>query len=90
MDAEASLQIPSINIDYAVMERSKRIKVVPAHFRWNDLGSLESLFDYLRTNGQAVDEHGNTIIGTDIFAAFVGMKNCILVHTADVIMIFQK
>ncbi|RZJ51441.1 MAG: mannose-1-phosphate guanylyltransferase [Chryseobacterium sp.] len=90
LDAEASLQIPSISIDYAVMERSKRIKVVPAHFRWNDLGSFESLYDYLRTNGHAVDDNGNMIIGTDIFTAFVGMKNCILVHTADAIMILQK
>lgn len=90
LNAEASLQIPSISIDYAVMERSKRIKVVPAHFRWNDLGSFESLYDYLRTNGHAVDDNGNMIIGTDIFTAFVGMKNCILVHTSDAIMILQK
>lgn len=90
LNVEASLQIPSISIDYAVMERSKRIKVVPAHFRWNDLGSFESLYDYLRTNGHAVDDNGNMIIGTDIFTAFVGMKNCILVHTTDAIMILQK
>jgi len=90
LDVEASLQIPSISIDYAVMERSKRIKVVPAHFRWNDLGSFESLYDYLRTSGHDVDDNGNMIIGTDIFTAFVGTKNCILVHTTDAIMILQK
>lgn len=90
IDESASLRIPSISIDYAVMERSKKIKVIPAHFRWNDLGSFESLYDYLRTNGHVVDDNGNMIIGTDIFTAFVGMKNCILVHTADAIMILQK
>lgn len=90
LDAEASLQIPSISIEYAVMERSKRIKVVPAHFRWNDLGSFESLYDYLRANGHAVDEHGNMIIGTDIFTAFVGIRDCIFVHTTDAMMILQK
>lgn len=47
-------------------------------------------FYYLRTNGHAVDDNGNMIIGTDIFTAFVGMKNCILVHTTDAIMILQK
>nr|WP_314494071.1 sugar phosphate nucleotidyltransferase [uncultured Chryseobacterium sp.] len=90
VNAEASLQIPSISIDYAVMERSKKIKVIPAHFRWNDLGSFESLYDYLRSTGHSVDENGNMIIGTDIFTAFVGMKNCILVHTSDAILILQK
>lgn len=90
VNVEASLQIPSISIDYAVMERSKKIKVIPAHFRWNDLGSFESLYDYLRSAGHSVDENGNMIIGTDIFTAFVGMKNCILVHTSDAILILQK
>ena len=90
LDAESSLQISSISIDYALMERSKRIKVVPAHFRWNDLGSFESLYDYLRANGHAVDEHGNMIIGTDIFTTFVGMQDCIFVHTTDAMMILQK
>ena len=90
IDESSSLRIPSISIDYAVMERSKKIKVIPAHFRWNDLGSFESLYDYLRSSGHAVDENGNMIIGTDIFTAFVGMKNCIFVHTLDAILILQK
>jgi len=90
IDSTASLRIPSISIDYAVMERSKKIKVIPAHFRWNDLGSFESLYDYLRSVGHNVDENGNMIIGTDIFTAFVGMKNCMFVHTDDAILILQK
>jgi mannose-1-phosphate guanylyltransferase len=43
----ASLDIPSISIDYAVMERSKKIKVVSSQFDWSDLGSFESVYDYL-------------------------------------------
>ncbi|MDQ1161007.1 mannose-1-phosphate guanylyltransferase [Chryseobacterium sp. SORGH_AS 447] len=90
LNLEASLQIPSISIDYAVMERSKRIKVVPAHFRWNDLGSFESLYDYLRSTGHPVDENGNMVIGTEIFTAFVGLKDSILVHTPDALLILHK
>jgi len=90
LDGDASLQIPSISIDYAVMERSKKIKVVPAHFRWNDLGSFESLYDYLRSTGHPVDENGNMVIGTEIFTAFVGLKDSILVHTPDALLILHK
>ncbi|WP_295200724.1 sugar phosphate nucleotidyltransferase [uncultured Chryseobacterium sp.] len=90
LNMEASLQIPSISIDYAVMERSKKIKVVPAHFRWNDLGSFESLYDYLRSTGHPVDENGNMVIGTEIFTAFVGLKDSILVHTPDALLILHK
>ena len=90
LDETSCKQIPSISIDYAVMERSKQIKVVPASFRWNDLGSFESLYDYLRSTGHPADENGNMVIGTEIFTAFVGMKNCIFVHTPDAILVLQK
>ncbi|KQT17887.1 mannose-1-phosphate guanylyltransferase [Chryseobacterium sp. Leaf404] len=90
LDEESCKQIPSISIDYAVMERSRQIKVVPANFRWNDLGSFESLYDYLRTTGHPTDENGNMVIGTEIFTAFVGMKNCIFVHTPDALLVLQK
>ena len=90
LDEATCKHIPSISIDYAVMERSKQIKVVPANFRWNDLGSFESLYDYLRSTGHPTDENGNMVIGTEIFTAFVGMKNCIFVHTPDAILVLQK
>lgn len=90
LNVEASSRVPSLSIDYAVMERSRKIKVIPAYFRWNDLGSFESLYDYLRSNGHPVDENGNMVIGTDIFTAFVGMKNCIFVFTSDAVLVLQK
>jgi mannose-1-phosphate guanylyltransferase len=43
------MDIPSISIDYAVMERNKKIKVVSSQFDWSDLGSFESVYDYLVT-----------------------------------------
>ncbi|HOV95000.1 MAG TPA: mannose-1-phosphate guanylyltransferase [Spirochaetales bacterium] len=37
--------IPSISIDYAVMEKSKRVKVVTCDPGWSDLGSFDALYD---------------------------------------------
>src|SRR5690606_30006471 len=54
LDEKLSNKIPSISIDYAVMERSKKIKVVSSSFHWSDLGSFESLYDYLKEQGQEV------------------------------------
>lgn len=90
IDAGLSRRIPSISIDYAVMERSKKIKVVPARFRWNDLGSYESLYDYLKGEGHPVDNNGNMVIGTSIFSAFVGLSNTIVVVTDDALLLLQK
>lgn len=90
LDYDLSLQIPSISIDYAVMERSDNIKVIPSHFEWSDLGSFESVYDYLLLNGHPADADGNIVIGTNTHTSFIGVKNCLLVHTNDALLVLQK
>jgi mannose-1-phosphate guanylyltransferase len=90
LDYDLSLQIPSISVDYAVMERSTNIKVVPSHFKWSDLGSFESVYDYLVANGHPADAKGNIVIGSEIHTSFIGVANCILVHTPDAFLVLQK
>ena len=90
LDEALSMEIPSNSIDYAVMERSKKIKVVPAKFVWNDLGSFESLYDYFVMNGHYVDRNGNMVIGTDTYTSFVGLQNTIFVNTPTANLILQK
>lgn len=90
LDLELSLSIPSKSIDYAVMERSNKLKVIKSHFEWNDMGSFESLYDYLIENGHPIDEQGNIAIGTEVKTKFLGLKNTIFVHTDDVNLILRK
>ena len=90
LDYDLSLQIPSISVDYAVMERSKNIKVVPSTFKWSDLGSFESVYDYLVQTGHAVDADGNIVIGTNTHTSFVGVENCLLVYSPDAFLVLQK
>ena len=90
LDYDLSMAIPSISIDYAVMERSKKIKVVASQFAWSDLGSFESVYDYLLAQGHPVDAQGNMVIGTDVFSTFIGMRNTIFVATSDANLILQK
>lgn len=61
-----------ISIDYAVMEKSKKIYTLPAEFGWSDLGSLRTLLPQ--------DEAGNAKVGKDI--RLYECKNCV-VHAAD-------
>lgn len=90
LDLEHSLQIPSISIDYAVMERSKKIKVVPASFSWSDLGSFESVYEYLVSKGHPIDANGNMVIGCESHTTFLGLRNTIFVHTNNANLILQK
>ncbi len=51
--------IPADSIDCAVMEKSQKVKVVPADIGWSDMGSFESLSEELPE-----DENGNTYLNT--------------------------
>lgn len=64
-----------ISIDYAVMEKSKNIYVLPAEFGWSDLGSWGSLHEQLRK-----DENGNSVVGDGVHLH--NCKNC-MVHAAE-------
>src|SRR4029077_2762239 len=45
LDAESFGKAPAKSIDYAVMERTDKCWVVPAKFRWSDLGTWDALLD---------------------------------------------
>lgn len=90
LDEKLSMEVPAISVDYAVMERTDKIKVVPAFFEWSDLGSFESVYDYLKSQNHPIDSAGNMVIGTDIHTEFLGMNETILVSTEDAILILKK
>ncbi len=90
LDYTLSMRIPSISVDYAVMERTRKIKVVPSLFQWSDMGSFESIYEYLGETGHPKDEFGNMAIGTSIHTEFAGLTNTILVQTPDAILVLRK
>ncbi len=90
LDFDQSMAIPSISVDYAVMEKTDKIKVVPSNFRWSDMGSFESIYDYLEKEGHPKDEFGNMVIGTTIHTEFTGLTNTILIQTSDAILVLRK
>lgn len=87
-----SMEIPSISIDYAVMEKSEKIKVVPSDFRWSDMGSFESLYTYFVDKGHPIDDKGNMVIGdnNNQLVRFVGLENVIIVNSKDALLVLNK
>ena len=90
LSEELSLKIPSISVDYAVMEKTKKIKVVASEFKWSDMGSFESIYDYFKKKGHPTDSKGNMVIGTNIYTEFTGLKNTMLIQTPDAILVLKK
>jgi len=91
--------LPNISIDYAVMEKSKDIAVIPCDFAWHDVGSWEAykqLFDS--------DTRGNTIVGDAILidsannfiysenrmTASIGINNLAIIDTPDALLITHR
>jgi mannose-1-phosphate guanylyltransferase len=64
----ASLE--DVSIDYALLEKSSNVFVVPARFDWDDVGAWDALD---RTLSQ--DENGNTVVGEPIL---IDTRNCIV------------
>jgi mannose-1-phosphate guanylyltransferase len=53
---EAMQAIPSISIDYAVMEKSQKVACITCDIGWSDLGSFDALYDHLRAVGSQPGE----------------------------------
>jgi mannose-1-phosphate guanylyltransferase len=94
------LNIPAMSVDYAVMEKSDKIKVIKSDIGWSDVGNFDSLYDFLDK-----DKHGNTegenLINIDskknmILSvsnrkiACIGVKNMIVIDTPDALMITKR
>lgn len=88
-------KMPSISIDYAIMEKSEKIALIELKSDWNDLGSWQSIY-----NMKEKDENGNVLIGKVVvdnvknsliysqkeIVAVSGLENVVLVATEDAIM----
>jgi len=99
IDAELFAQCPEESIDFAVMEPTKKAKVVPYAGDWSDIGAWDALYDYADK-----DADNNVLLG-DVMAegstnclirsesrliAAVGVQDLVIVETADAVLVMDK
>jgi mannose-1-phosphate guanylyltransferase len=93
--------IPSISIDYAVMEKSHRVRVVAVDPGWSDLGSFDALVEEVRpgADGNAVlggsapvlvDARNNLVVGTGRKIALVDVEDLLVIDTPDALLIVKR
>jgi len=96
---EDMLSIPEDSIDYAVMEKSKIVKVVPSDINWSDVGSFDALFEELPKDENnntvndkhiAIDSKNNLIYGRDKYIATIDVQELIIVDTGDALLVSKK
>lgn len=88
--------VPDISIDYAVMEQSDKVVMVPGNFGWNDIGSWNAVRNLVQQ-----DAAGNGALGEAIFVdtqntfvqsegrlvATVGISDLLIIDTPDALLV---
>ncbi len=95
---------PNISIDYGVMEKSRRVAMIPLSIKWNDLGSFATFYEQYETRR---DERGNIIFDKDdtvmlsskdnlVYTegkkavAVIGADNLVVVDQKDALLICDR
>uniref|UniRef100_A0A7C3RC70 mannose-1-phosphate guanylyltransferase n=1 Tax=Archaeoglobus fulgidus TaxID=2234 RepID=A0A7C3RC70_ARCFL len=99
-DGEKAYQhISEASVDYAVLEKSERVAVVPIRTLWSDLGNFDSIYEVMEKDGD-----GNAVSGGDCIAinsknnliiahrltALIGVEDSIIVDTDDALLIAKR
>ena len=99
LDINAFASSPSDSIDYAIMEKTSKARVVKLDAGWNDVGSWSSLWQVCKQQ-----DNGNVIIGDVLLdnvsdsyihsenklISVVGLDQVIVVETADAVLVAHK
>ncbi len=92
-------KMPNISIDYAVMEKSERIKMVELEGDWKDLGSWQSIYDVSKKDvnenvfvGHVLDKDskGSLVYASSKLVATIGLEDTVIVETEDAILACKK
>jgi len=92
-------KLPSVSIDYAIMEKTKRMVLLPVYCGWIDLGSWEAIGEIAKKDkngnifrGQHIDIGSkNTLVWSDErLITTLGLNNIIIVDTKDALLVCRK
>jgi len=92
-------EMPSISIDYAVMEKAENTAVVVSDFGWSDIGSWKAISDLYASDESGNRLSGKTVMvnarecfvqGKDRVIAAVGVNDLVIVDTGDAVLVSHR
>ncbi|MFV1992751.1 MAG: mannose-1-phosphate guanylyltransferase/mannose-6-phosphate isomerase [Acidiferrobacterales bacterium] len=99
IETDSFSRCKNISIDYAVMEKTPRAAVVPLEAGWSDIGSWSSLAEvmendqagnYIKGDCYTLKTENSYLVSWDRMLAVVGLKDVIVVETADAVLVASK
>lgn len=94
--------IPSDSIDYALMEKSQKIKISKCRFFWSDLGSYESLYKIFKADYDSSDNYSNVALKTidsnnnlvlsdkELKVNLIGIHDSVIVYYHDNLIVLPQ
>jgi mannose-1-phosphate guanylyltransferase/mannose-1-phosphate guanylyltransferase/mannose-6-phosphate isomerase len=99
LDAKSFSASPSISIDYAVMERTKRAATVPCDIGWTDVGAWSELWRIAEKDSDGNVLQGDVIVeqsrncyvrSEGTLTSAVGVEDLVIVVTDDAVMVTHR
>jgi mannose-1-phosphate guanylyltransferase / mannose-6-phosphate isomerase len=99
LDADLFGDAPDISIDYAVMEKSKLVSVVPCDIGWSDIGSWNALGDLSEPDTQGNRVEGSAMVhdstncyirSSERVVGVVGVENLLIIDTTDALLVAHR
>ena len=99
MSNEDMLCIPENSIDYAVMEKSKNVKMISADIGWSDVGSFDALYDdfekdenlnNVNFNHISIESKNSLIYGSYRKIATIDINDLIIIDTPDALLVSKR
>lgn len=96
---KAYVKCEAISIDYAVMEKSDDIYVIPSEFGWDDIGTWKSLQRYIKPDNESnvikgdvkiYNSSNNIIYAGDKKVMLIDIDDIFLIDSDDVIVVGKK
>ena len=93
------VDMPDISIDYALMEKSKKSVVLPLDLTWSDVGSWDSVYEFLEKdenqnvkigNVLDIDTQNCLIMGGKRLISTIGLNDLLVIETDDALFIGKK
>ena len=99
LDKASFEKAPDISVDYAIMEKSQRMAMLPLDVGWNDVGSWTSLWELAPKDQQGNFVNGDAVLedtsecylhSSKAIIAAIGVKDLIIVDTPDALLVARK
>jgi mannose-1-phosphate guanylyltransferase/mannose-6-phosphate isomerase len=91
--------MPSISIDYGVLEKSDRVSLIPCDIGWNDVGSWHAVHEISAKDGNgntlqgnviALECHNSLIRAEKRLVAAIGVEDLCVIETTDAVLISKS